>query len=80
MGRVDIDQRPDIVDKKDRIGDFEIDLIIGKDHKQAILTLNDRVTGVLIMGKVSSKKALEIEKKTVTLLEDWETNNPYNYL
>ena len=72
VGRVDIDQRPDIVDKKERIGDFEIDLIIGKDHKEAILTLNDRVTGVLVMGKVSSKKALEIEKKTVSLLEDWK--------
>ena len=47
-------------------------MIIGKDHQEAILTLNDRVAGVLIMGKVSSKKALEIEHKTVTLLEDWK--------
>jgi len=72
VGRVDIDQRPDIVDKKDRIGDFEIDLIIGKDHKQAILTLNDRVTGILVMGKVPSKEAFQIEKKTLELLEDWK--------
>lgn len=72
IGRVDIDQRPDIVDQKDRIGDFEIDLIIGKGHKQAILTLNDRVTGILVMGKVPSKKAIQIEKKTVALLEEWK--------
>jgi IS30 family transposase len=60
------------VDQKDRIGDFEIDLIIGKGHKQAILTLNDRATGILIMGKVPSKEAFQIEKKTLELLEDWK--------
>jgi len=72
VGRVDIDQRPDIVEKKERIGDFEIDLIIGKGHKQAILTLNDRATGILVMGKVPSKEAVEIEKKTLELLEEWK--------
>jgi len=72
VGRVDIDQRPEIVDKKERIGDFEIDLIIGKGHKQAILTLNDRVTGMLIMGKVPTKEAFQIEQKAVELLKDWK--------
>ena len=71
VGRVDIDQRPPIVDKKERIGDLEIDLVIGKNHKQALLTINDRVTGMLIMGKVSSKQAIEIEEKTKDLLDDW---------
>lgn len=71
-GRVDIDQRPYVVDKKERIGDFEIDLIIGKGHKQAILTLNDRATGLLFMGKVLSKEAIEIERKSIELLENWK--------
>ena len=72
IGRVDIDQRPAVVDHKERIGDLEIDLIIGKGHKQAILTINDRVSGMLIMGKVPSKQAVEIEKKSIELLEDWK--------
>ncbi len=72
VGRVDIDLRPKIVDDKERIGDLEIDLVIGKDHKQALLTINDRATGVLKMGKVSSKEASEIEAKTLELLEDWQ--------
>lgn len=70
-GRVDIEQRPDIVDKKERIGDLEIDLVIGKNHKQALLTINDRSTGILLMDKVESKEAKEIEYKTVALLENW---------
>lgn len=71
VGRVDIDQRPDIVDKKERLGDLEIDLIIGKGHNQAILTINDRVTGTLIMDKVQSKQAIDIENKTCELLQDF---------
>ena len=50
VDRVPIEQRPEIVDKKDRIGDLEIDLVIGKDHKGALLTINDRATGILKMA------------------------------
>ncbi len=42
--RVDISQRPSVVDEKRRFGDFEIDTIIGKNHKGAIMTTNDRCT------------------------------------
>jgi transposase, IS30 family len=33
IGRVDIDQRPVIDEEKSRMGDLEMDLVIGKDHK-----------------------------------------------
>ena len=59
--RVGIEKRPSVVDKKERFGDLEIDLIIGKRHKEALLTINDRATGFLIMGKVESKEAHLIE-------------------
>ena len=72
VDRVDISQRPKVVDDKERIGDLEIDLIIGKGHKQAILTINDRATGLLFMSKVASKQATEIEDKTKALLSDWK--------
>ncbi len=72
VDRVGIDQRPPIVDSKERIGDLEIDLVIGKKHKQALLTINDRATGILIIDKVLSKQAIEIESKTTELLEDWQ--------
>lgn len=69
--RVDIGQRPAIVDKKERLGDLEIDLIIGKGHKGALLTINDRVTGLLKMAHVNGKGAKDIEIRTKELLEDW---------
>ena len=72
VGRVDISQRPLIVEKKDRLGDFEIDLVIGKNHKGALLTINDRASGVLFMEKLNSKEAAEIEEKTIELLQNWK--------
>lgn len=70
--RIDISERSSIVDKKDRIGDLEIDLVIGMNHKGALLTINDRATGVLFMTKIESKEASEVEAKTIELLQDWK--------
>jgi IS30 family transposase len=72
VNRVDIDLRPAVVEEKIRLGDLEMDLVIGKDHKGALLTINDRASGKLKMGKVESKEASEIEAKALELLEDWK--------
>jgi transposase, IS30 family len=72
VGRVGIENRPKIVEEKTRFGDLEMDLIIGKDHKEALLTINDRATGVLKMTKISGKDALEVEQACVKELEDWK--------
>jgi len=69
--RVSIGQRPNIVDKRERFGDLEVDLIIGKNHKQAILTINDRASGVLKMKKVESKGAQVVTEAIIELLVDW---------
>ena len=39
-----IDERPKIVDDKGRIGDWEIDLVIGKGHSGALVTIVERKT------------------------------------
>lgn len=66
--RKDITQRPGIVEKRERVGDLEIDLIIGKGHSGAILTINDRVSGLLIMERLKGKEAAEVTAKTITRL------------
>ncbi|MBK8473761.1 MAG: hypothetical protein IPL33_17250 [Sphingobacteriales bacterium] len=43
--KINISQRPEIVAQRSRIGDVEGDTIIGKQHKQAIVTLVERKTG-----------------------------------
>jgi IS30 family transposase len=69
-GRVDIKERPEIVDLKQRIGDLEMDLIIGKMHKFTLLTINNRFSGMLWMAIIPSKEALVIQNKTIDLLKD----------
>ncbi len=56
-GRVDIDQRPQVVDDKTRLGDWEADTVIGKGHRGVLVTLTERVSklnfAVSIMRKES---------------------------
>jgi len=63
--RVDISMRPAIVEEKIRIGDLEADTIIGKNHKGAILTINDRVSSFVWIEKLQSKDAGELAIKAV---------------
>ena len=71
-GRIGIENRPETVNQRSRFGDLEIDLVIGANHKGALLTINDRASGVLKMGKVESKNAEEICRVACELLRDWK--------
>jgi transposase, IS30 family len=71
-GRVGIEHQPKIVNSKQRIGDLEIDLVINKYHKQAVLSINDRATVVLILDNVNSKEASVIEAKAIELFQAWK--------
>jgi IS30 family transposase len=66
--RVDISQRPAIVGEKIRLDDLEIDTIIGKNHRGAILTINDRVSSYVWMAKLNGKNADELAMKAVEIL------------
>ena len=61
-GRVDIDQRPSIVEEKKRTGDWELDTIIGKNHKGAIVSMVDRSSKYTKLVLVKDKKASSVTK------------------
>jgi len=67
-GRISIDERPKIVEEKSRFGDFEIDTIIGKNKKGAILTINDRWSGKVWIKKLTGKFAKPLSEKTIEVL------------
>ncbi len=71
-GRVDISERPAIVDKRERMGDLEIDTLIGQNHQGAIVTINDRMTGMLKMVKVDSRDAGQVALKAIRTLRQWK--------
>lgn len=67
-GRVSIKERPAEADGR-RFGDWEMDLIIGKNGYQAILTLVERSTGYVIIHRLKhGKKARELAAAVVRLL------------
>jgi len=67
--RVSIDKRAKIVDKKTRLGDWEIDTVIGKDHKGVILTIVDKKSKFLLIKNIGSKHADVTAQATIELLQ-----------
>ena len=67
--RVSIDQRPEIANLRQRFGDWEMDTIVGKNNKGAILTMVERTTSFMMMEKLENgKNAKELTKVAVRLL------------
>jgi len=66
--RIMINQRPEVVDTKERFGDWEVDTIIGKNHKTAILTATERKSQFELMVKTDGTKAESIRKQMINLL------------
>ena len=70
--RVSISQRPEVVNDKARIGDFEADTIIGGGKKGAIITIVDRKSMYLKMSNPTSKKADETAQRLIHLLKPFK--------
>jgi IS30 family transposase len=67
--RITIDQRPEIVDTKERFGDWEIDTVVGKDNRGAIVTIVERKTNFILMEKLKyGKNAEELTKVVFRLM------------
>lgn len=60
--QISIEERPMIVNEKSRIGDLEVDTIIGKGQHQAIVTMVDRRSKLLRMKKVTEKTSKVVAK------------------
>ena len=69
---VSIDDRPAIVEEKSRIGDWEIDTVIGKNHKQALVTIVERKSKFTVMKKVENKTAELVAAATIELLRPYK--------
>jgi len=70
--RVSIDDRPKIVDDKRRVGDWEIDTVIGKGHSGALVTIVERKTLYTLVARVNGKRADWVTQATIQLLEPFK--------
>lgn len=60
-----IDERPQIIEKRSRIGDYEGDTVMGKDKRVRIVTYVDRRTGYLISFLLPKMNAELLTKLTL---------------
>lgn len=70
--RISIDKRPKIVDLKKRIGDWETDLIIGKNHKGALVTAVERKSKFTCIGYVPNKKSDVVARALIDMLSPFQ--------
>jgi IS30 family transposase len=63
--RVSIEQRPRLIDKRRRLGDLEVDLMLGKNHQPGLLVLTDRASLKTTLIKISTKAAKPTAKAII---------------
>jgi IS30 family transposase len=69
--RISIEKRPAIVEKRKRFGDFEVDLIMGKNHKSALLVTVDRATLITTIDKLNNKNSEIITNKIISRMQEF---------
>ena len=70
--RVSIEERPAMVEERSRIGDWEVDTIIGKRHRQAIVTLTERKSRFSLLAKVDQRTADQVGDTVIEMLQPVE--------
>ena len=66
--RTCIEQRPAIVADKERIGDWEGDTVIGKNHQGVLVTLVERKSRYTLACQISSRHSAGVTEAVVKLL------------
>lgn len=64
-----IEDRPDVVTSRTRIGDWEGDSVVSSDHKPGINTLVERKTGIVFITKLARHTAAATTRAVVARLE-----------
>ena len=63
--RISIEQRPEIVNKRLRFGDWEVDSVIGKLNQSSLITLVERLSRYLIIIRAKSKEADQVARAII---------------
>ena len=67
-GHQRIDERPEIVEQRARIGDWEGDTVIGKNHQGILVTLAERKSRYILAGQLQAKHAEGVTARINSLL------------
>jgi len=67
--RISIEHRPAVVERRSRLGDWEVDTMIGKGHHQALVSLTERKSRLSLIAKVARRCADAVATAVMTLLK-----------
>ncbi|WP_299011143.1 IS30 family transposase [uncultured Shewanella sp.] len=72
VNAVSIDERPEIVDSRERLGDWEADTVIGKRGTGVFVTLAERKTRFYLVKRVDSKQADVVKDALIAMLKPYK--------
>ena len=72
INKISIEQRPEVANNIERFVDFELDTIIGSNHKGAILTLVDSKTLFTKLVLLEGKNEIQLSELTIKTLYDFK--------
>jgi transposase, IS30 family len=64
-----IEERPSVVETRERLGDWEGDTVVGKEKKQRVLTYVERKSGYALAEKLNTVTAEIVNEKTISLFK-----------
>ena len=70
---VSIEGRPAVVDRRAQYGDWEGDTVVGRGHRSGAVTLVDRKSGYLLLGKVHDRQAATVREAMTELFQPLPT-------
>ena len=66
-----IGERPAVVEARQQPGHWEIDTVMGRGEKDCIVTVVERKSGYLLMGKLRNRTKAELNKRTIQLIRQY---------
>ena len=67
-GKKDITERPAPIEERTEIGHWEVDTVMGSPDKHCVVTMVERKTGLVAIGKLKNRTKEEVKKRIVNLI------------
>jgi IS30 family transposase len=72
-GKRMISERPEEVEARERVGHWEIDTVIGTGSKDCIVSLVERKSGLLLIGKLKDRTTASLNRRVIHLIRRHDT-------
>ena len=72
-GKRHISERPPIIETREEFGHWEMDTIVSSSDRHCVLTLVERTTGCVLLGKLPSRSAAATNRRVIGLIRRHRT-------